>query len=255
MAIGSFALSGSRQVTPPAPAAARQAASSGFFEFFQYHGIWAIGVRLFRNLRFRSKAACISLAFGLPLAVLAWSYFSTVSAAIRSTALERHGVAIIQAMSPLLDAVQAQRTSVEGSKAPKQNAGDLEPLLLKAKQALQAHGGAIGLDDEVRNLEAAHQTFRSAVVTPANVAETYDTYAEALMHLVDDVVDHSSLSLDPDVDTYFLMRLSTSIVPEVIEYTSRTRGLAAWAAQRDKVPADVTHKLAAYAYFAKVHAD
>ena len=35
--------------------------------FFQYHGVWALGVRLFRNLQFGSKAALISIAFMVPM--------------------------------------------------------------------------------------------------------------------------------------------------------------------------------------------
>ena len=41
--------------------------------FFAYHGVWAPGVRLFRSLRFASKAFIISLAFMVPmLALLIW---------------------------------------------------------------------------------------------------------------------------------------------------------------------------------------
>ena len=41
--------------------------------FFAYHGVWAPGVRLFRSLRFPSKAFIISLAFMVPmLALLVW---------------------------------------------------------------------------------------------------------------------------------------------------------------------------------------
>lgn len=41
--------------------------------FFAHHGIWAPGVRVFRNLRFTSKAVIISLAFVVPMAcLLAW---------------------------------------------------------------------------------------------------------------------------------------------------------------------------------------
>lgn len=53
-----------------APLAHPHADGSGFF---QYHGIWAPGVRAFRRLRFMSKAAIISLAFMLPLlALVGW---------------------------------------------------------------------------------------------------------------------------------------------------------------------------------------
>lgn len=39
--------------------------------FFRHHGFWAPGIRLFRNLRFASKALIISLAFMLPMIFLA----------------------------------------------------------------------------------------------------------------------------------------------------------------------------------------
>ena len=41
--------------------------------FFAHHGIWALGVRLFRNLTFASKGLLVSTAFVLPvLCLLAW---------------------------------------------------------------------------------------------------------------------------------------------------------------------------------------
>ena len=46
---------------------------SGDDGFFAHHGIWAPGIRLFRSLRFASKALIISLAFMVPLlGLLAW---------------------------------------------------------------------------------------------------------------------------------------------------------------------------------------
>ncbi len=40
--------------------------------FFEHHGVWAPGVRTFRALQFRTKAAIISLSFIVPILVLAW---------------------------------------------------------------------------------------------------------------------------------------------------------------------------------------
>jgi len=58
------------QPTYPPTAPAQLSDPSGFF---QYHGIWAPGVRTFRNLRFATKALIISLAFMLPmLALVGW---------------------------------------------------------------------------------------------------------------------------------------------------------------------------------------
>ena len=61
--------------------------------FFAYHGVWAPGVRLFRKLRFASKALIISLAFLLPLlGLLSWQLDSHAEKAMeaRKTATRQH---------------------------------------------------------------------------------------------------------------------------------------------------------------------
>ena len=58
---------------PSATLALSAASHPGRDGFFAFHGIWAPGVRLFRNLHFAAKALTISLAFLLPLlALLGW---------------------------------------------------------------------------------------------------------------------------------------------------------------------------------------
>lgn len=61
--------------------------------FFQYHGIWAPGVRLFRSLGFRAKALIISGAFLVPLVVLGASYQWSHHLNLRFVEAERAGVA------------------------------------------------------------------------------------------------------------------------------------------------------------------
>ena len=53
--------------------------------FFSYHGIWAPGVRLFRKLRFTTKAAIISIAFMLPMLLLVgWQLLDSAESAMRT---------------------------------------------------------------------------------------------------------------------------------------------------------------------------
>jgi methyl-accepting chemotaxis protein len=52
--------------------------------FFAHHGLWSPGVRLFRSLRFATKAIIISLAFGVPSAlVVAWLLMGQYQEAMR----------------------------------------------------------------------------------------------------------------------------------------------------------------------------
>ncbi|MDD0809790.1 methyl-accepting chemotaxis protein [Curvibacter sp. RS43] len=74
---------------PPEPIRRRESDPG----FFRYHGIWAPGVRLFRKLRFASKAMIISLAFLLPLlGLLAWQLDTHTQTALeaRQNATRQH---------------------------------------------------------------------------------------------------------------------------------------------------------------------
>ena len=76
-------LPGAAATAPDSPRSA--AADAGFFA---HHGVWAPGVRLFRTLRFASKAAIISLAFVLPLlGLLGWQLKVQADQALVSSAV------------------------------------------------------------------------------------------------------------------------------------------------------------------------
>ena len=43
------------------------------------HGLWAPGVRLFRRLRFRTKASLIGIGLLVPALILGWLFFSSTT--------------------------------------------------------------------------------------------------------------------------------------------------------------------------------
>ena len=56
-----------------------------FGGFFTYHGLWAPGVRLFRNLGFAAKALIVSMAFLVPLlGLLGWQLVSEAEAQLQA---------------------------------------------------------------------------------------------------------------------------------------------------------------------------
>src|SRR5471032_1765980 len=73
--------------------------------FFRHHGIWALGVRLFRTLQFRSKALIVSVTFVLPILVLAASLWSSTQETIDFAAKERAGVVILRSLMPVFEDV------------------------------------------------------------------------------------------------------------------------------------------------------
>jgi len=92
--------------------------------FFAHHGLWAPGVRLFRRLRFTTKAVIISLAFLLPLlGLLGWQIQAQADQALqarldatRQLVEVAHGViaaAHAQEAAGTLPREQAQRSARE----------------------------------------------------------------------------------------------------------------------------------------------
>jgi methyl-accepting chemotaxis protein len=188
--------------------------------YFEHHGPWAVGVRLFRHLQFRTKAALITFAFGVPLAVLAWSYFVTMGGMIDIARMERRGVAAIEAINPLLDALQSQRGAVAAGRMPRAQPGELEPLWANAKKGIADHGDGFDLAQVAVRLDAALKSVQSEG-TPASLQAA----VEAAAAVVAEVVDRSTLSLDPDVDTYYLMSVGTGVIPQLHEHLTRLQGL------------------------------
>ena len=108
-------LPGASATVPDSPRSA-----AGDAGFFAHHGVWAPGVRLFRTLRFASKAAIISLAFVLPLlGLLAWQLKVQADQALharqdstRQHVEVAHGIVVwahAQEASGKLDRTQAQQ--------------------------------------------------------------------------------------------------------------------------------------------------
>ncbi|TXC66239.1 hypothetical protein FSC37_11025 [Piscinibacter aquaticus] len=83
--------------------------TSGLIEFFRHHGAWAPGVKLFRRIQFRAKAAIILAVLVVPLVVLGWNYFGDRAAAIEFTAKELRGAEYAREVLPLITHAQRQR--------------------------------------------------------------------------------------------------------------------------------------------------
>jgi methyl-accepting chemotaxis protein len=87
--------------------------------FFAHHGLWAPGVRLFRNLGFGAKTALISLVILVPvLSLLAWLVWGDYDAALeaRKSALRQH-VEIVVGVLKTAQAQEAQGTPREAAQA------------------------------------------------------------------------------------------------------------------------------------------
>jgi methyl-accepting chemotaxis protein len=198
--------------------------------FFRHHGLWAPGVRLFRQLGFSAKAAIITAAFLVPLATVAWPYFQDKHTDIAFSSAEVQGVDYLRPALALKLALQQQRLAAVAAAAKlpvplslPDAAGQVNLALQALTRVEQQLGPALGT-------QAAYQALQQALALPAKlpaqapapeVLASYNTVLAAAADLVGAAVDGSNLSLDPDLDTYYLMDGALVQMPLLLESVTR----------------------------------
>jgi methyl-accepting chemotaxis protein len=215
-------------------AAASQATHDARTEFFRYHGLWSPGVRLFRNIQFRSKAWVITAAFVVPLAVVAVQWFVAQSDAIEFSSKERLGVEYAQQVAPLVPLAQRQRFLTLRAAAGQNDDAALAAVqasLADKFKALEAThtrlGTALGTESAYKDVGSARQGVLASTAGADKVFASHTAFVKSLIALITAAADGSNLTLDPDIDTYYLMDSAYGAIPTLAESVGQLRALAA----------------------------
>ena len=212
----------------------RRAVQDGaLLEFFRYHGAWAPGVRLFRSIGFRAKALVIAFTFAVPLAWLAYSYYGDKAGAIEFSAKERVGLVYADKAVPLLHLLQQQRLRAvqQAAGAAGADPAALDADVQRAFDALagveKAHGAELGTAAAFGKLEAARGAFQQAAGGVDATFERHGARLQAVLDLLGMATDGSNLTLDPDIDTYYLMDTALFRLPAMVDSAGQLQALGA----------------------------
>ena len=202
------------------------------------HGVWALGMRIMGNLRFAAKALLICVTFLVPLVWLSWSFYDTKNSTIEFSAKERLGVEYNRAVLPVVDLAQQLRREV----AEQVSTGKVPAALDDIKARLQAAqsklaeqekrlGPQLGTDKAYAAMQAAHAGAQGAQNTDGKF-QAHTDHVDALTGLLATATDGSNLTLDPDIDSYYLMDAALFRLPDIAETSGKLRdlGLAAMVA-------------------------
>ncbi|CAH0351777.1 methyl-accepting chemotaxis protein [Aquabacterium sp. CECT 9606] len=221
--------------------------AGGSWEFFRYHGAWAPGVRLFRRIDFKTKALTISLVFAIPLFWLSWQYFGDKAAMIGFSAKERIGVTYARQVMPLVSALQRQRSMALAEAVSHVPPTDLAAVqqqvaaLLKRLDAeQQADGATLGTDKPYQDFLEAHRQIASPSAGFDTVWATHTRQLDQLITLLAASTDGSNLTLDPDIDSYYLMDASMFRLPLLSDHLAQLGELgSAMLANSGGTPAQI----------------
>jgi len=210
------------------PGSLRPAEERRLSDFFRYHGPWAPGIRLFRAIGFRAKAMVISAAFLIPIVFLAWQYFGDKAAAIEFSARERVGVSYMHHAMPVLQALVAERSAAlsgdSGALAARRS--ERQALWARLSEAQQAHGRTLSTAGAFDAAAKANDALAAGGASVLDLLARHDRAVDAMVTLIIAANDGSNLTLDPDLDTYYLMDGSIVAMPSLIDATGRLQALA-----------------------------
>jgi methyl-accepting chemotaxis protein len=162
-----------------------------------------------RQLKFAWKFAVLLAVLVAPLVFVTKSYFDKTGADLSFSRDEHKGVTLVApALRVLMEVADARTAATTGTK---HDAG----LLDKALTDLEAGNATIGkavtsgtdasLDQLLATLKADVSTARSVTDAGPDAYAAWDKAATDAVNYVQSVGDNSNLTLDPSIDTFYLM--------------------------------------------------
>ncbi|HKT01626.1 MAG TPA: GGDEF domain-containing protein [Rugosimonospora sp.] len=179
------------------------------------------------RLRYAQKFLVAGLALAIPLGVLASAYVDGQRGQVAFSARERQGVAYLAPLDALTGAVVAARhlAVTQPTAAPL----DLTPHLARVDAVDARYGAALDAQadwQDARQLILAAQQFGG---TAGDSFRMYNSATAALLAMTVHIGDESNLTLDPELDSYYLMDTLQFRLPVLLDTAGRAVDRAALA--------------------------
>lgn len=197
-------------------------------------------------LSMKAKMALVVGLFTVVIGIFANIVFSEWNAREYFSKKELYGTEFYQPSFDLIKSAQLHRGNgiqvakgVEAARAPMLAAGEKFELALRQLKALeQKYKKDIPLGGRLANIESTWQMVKQspATMSPAEGFAAHSRMIEDILSYIEFYSDQSNLTLDPEVDSFYLMQLMSFTLPRAIEYSARMRGAAAAAIADGRAP-------------------
>lgn len=192
--------------------------------------LFSPAVALMNRLRFTHKFALMGVVITLAIVLLIGTLFRTLDANLEASRAELRGLAVVKPMQQLIQYVQQHRGLAGGVLAG--NAAMQEKRVAKAAEvaatlrALEAVAAPELLAGaRWKGIVAEWKQLEAAVLGWTGV-ESFDRHTALIANILSflaDVSDHYALTLDPDVDSFYLIDTMINRAPYVLERFGQMR--------------------------------
>jgi diguanylate cyclase (GGDEF)-like protein len=183
-----------------------------------------------RRLRYAQKFMVVGLVLIVPLVTVVLVYVGAQRKGERDTARERHGVEFIGPLTVLTTHLVSARHEVVLSVG--ESRPDLGADLARIDTLDRRVGGVLGTSGDWQRLRGTIVAAGQAQGGVLARVKTYDAAAKALLAFIARVGDQSGLTLDPDLDSYYLIQLVQNELPLLLDTVGRVTDRASFADPR-----------------------
>ena len=200
------------------------------------------GEAVMERLRFSQKLILSVLLIAIPLSYLVYSYMGVLNSALTLVESEQVGTRYVRPLAGLIMQVQRHRGTanrvLNKDESARQTMLDLQVKVDAAVAELDALDKQLGVGLKLSGPWQAARTgwinlkSRVSGMAPDVSLQAHTELIAQLLALLGQVADVTSMALDPEPDTYYLIGLITDTLPGLSEVLGQERALASGVAAR-----------------------
>ena len=180
-----------------------------------------------RDLKIGQKLALVVLVMALPVAYLVWLFIDARNVQIEATQREIHGIQYLRPLRTLVELLPRHR-AVANSYLSGESEAQAELLLLqpeidavfpRVESSERAYGRQFGTSTQWERFKEDWRSLEASVdaLTPIESFQRHSQLINQLSTLIRTIGDQAGLTLDPELDTHFLMDTVITRLPQAID--------------------------------------
>jgi methyl-accepting chemotaxis protein len=216
------------------------------------HTFFAPAMAIMSRLRFGLKLGLIGVLFLLPLAATVYFLNGKLHDDVAFAEAERAGLQQIVPARQLVQLVQGYRRAtqlmLDGDASAKGSlprlAADIDARFEDLRKANVASGSRPASENAYAKALAAWKSIKEGAAAPEEAISKHTSLINLVVDYISTVADESNLTLDPDLDSFYLADAVTTRIPDVINHFGQFRLTALAIVRRNAVSTDERIELA-----------
>jgi methyl-accepting chemotaxis protein len=218
---------------------------------FSVNSIFLPAIALMNRLRFPQKFLLMGAMLAVVMALLMANLYSALDASVQSSRKQLAGLSVVQTLSSLVKATQEHRGLSSGVLGG--NAGMKEALATKTAE-VQSH--ADRLEQALPQVLAGSQGWQTVRADWGRIrseglgleqAVNFSRHTELIdrmLNLMADIADEYRLTVDPDIDSHYLMLSALDRLPAALEQMGQLRAIGTGVLARKALSDELKIQLA-----------